>query len=91
VIVDLLVTGHVVDVAALGNGNDAVAGRCRNAVQTGHIGGIWPSERVRVSLNAGTSTVRFGAPDIVPESRARPRSTGTITSMSPFTRLSTNL
>ncbi|HEY3803243.1 MAG TPA: hypothetical protein VGL61_11580 [Kofleriaceae bacterium] len=76
-IVDLLVIGYVVDVAALGNGNDAVAGRCRNAVQTGHIGGI--------------STVRFGAHDIVPESRARPRSTGRITSMSPFTRLSTNV
>ncbi|HEY3807327.1 MAG TPA: hypothetical protein VGL61_32220 [Kofleriaceae bacterium] len=46
-IVDLLAIGHVVDVAALGNWNHAVA-----AAQTGSVATL-------------------------PESRARPRSTGT--------------
>jgi hypothetical protein len=43
----------------------------------GHVV-TWPrsASRVRVSLNAGVSTVRFA--------RARPRSTGTITSTPPF-------
>jgi hypothetical protein len=45
VIVDLLVVGHVVDVAALGNGNDAVAGRGRRRGPS-QIGGHLASLRV---------------------------------------------
>ncbi|HEY3803480.1 MAG TPA: hypothetical protein VGL61_12765 [Kofleriaceae bacterium] len=82
-IVDLLVIGHLVDVAALGNGNDAVAGRCRDALQTG------PSERVRVSLDAGISalalTISFPRHERGHDPRERSRP------MSSFTRLSTNL